>query len=124
MRSRGITAYHRKEIIRLLKESLNLGVLSVAFYDKKIYRYSARLYDLRKAGYIFAKHSDSEGNSNYDRFWLIHDPETKQTFQIPQGAKIVGKKQIAVEIKTKPKVLRYEKVVRQDGYEFLRPVYA
>lgn len=121
MKSRGITEHHRREIVRLLHENRVMGVLSKVFYDHKIFRYSSRMYDLRKRGYVFAKHGDSEGNSNYDRFWLIYDPEKKQQFDVPQGAKIVGKQKINVQVRDQKKPVRW---IFNNETNSAMPVYA
>ncbi len=69
-----LTTIHKKKIIEVLKANLERGINSKYLIYHITPRYSARLHELRKEGYVFRKKVEKIGGSRFDRFWLVSEP--------------------------------------------------
>ena len=71
------TDFHRKEIIRILKEAGDKGINSKYLINHVTPRYSARLKELRQSGYHIYTKRERIAGSNFIRLWLDQPQEKK-----------------------------------------------
>jgi len=98
-----LTERQRRKIIELTTAHWVTGINSKVFYNNNIYRYPQRMQELRKRGYEFASIDESIADSEFDRFWLLYDPYTKQrNTNVPTYARIWGSKGSKNKTASKP----------------------